>query len=60
MDYLKLSHMNSWLNDKFAKWLQGKYGGIKDVTVKRGKVHDFLGMKLDFGREIGACHVPQD
>ena len=25
-----------------------QYGEVGEMTVKRGKVHDYLGMKLDF------------
>ena len=42
------SHVNTRINDEFAKWLQNKYGTYGDVKVTRGKVHDYLGMILDF------------
>ena len=33
---------------------------LKKVKVHREKCHDYLGMKLDFGRETGKVHVSQD
>lgn len=57
---LKSSHVDSRVNDEFALWLQKIYGGIKDVSAKRGKVHEFLGMKPDFGCKVCACHVTQE
>jgi len=37
-------------NDKFAEWLNTKYGKHGKVKVTRGKVHDYLGMTLDFSK----------
>ena len=37
-----------------------KYVELKPVKVKRGKVHDFLGIRLDFARTPGAVHVIQE
>jgi len=37
-------------NDKFAEWLNMKYGKHGKVKVTRGKVHDYLGMTLDFSK----------
>ena len=48
VDDLMSSHINTRINDEFAKWLQNKYGTYGDVKVTRGKVHDYLGMILDF------------
>ena len=50
VDDLKSSHRSVNVNDEFAKWLQKKYGAYKDVPIKRGKRHEFLGMILDFSR----------
>ena len=47
------------MNDEFARWAQSKYGALKPVKVQRGKVHEFLGMTLDFSVR-GECHVRQD
>ena len=37
VDDLKLSHVNKKVNDKFAEWLEKKYGEHGKVTIKRGK-----------------------
>ena len=58
MDDVLSSHLLAEVNDKFAQWVQQKYGGLKDVEVKRGKVFQFLGMTLDFSIP-GECHVSQ-
>ena len=46
------------VNDDFAVWAQNKYGKLKPVEVKRGKVFKFLGMTLNF-ETPGECHVLQ-
>jgi Reverse transcriptase (RNA-dependent DNA polymerase) len=50
VDDLKSSYEEPKVNDDFLKWLQEKYGDTKVAPVKatRGKVHDYLAMKLDF------------
>ena len=45
VDNLKVSHKDSFEITKFACWLSEIYG--EDLTVHRGKVHDYLGMDLD-------------
>ena len=59
MDDLLCSCVNSKANDDLLKWAQEEYGQLKPVTAKRGTRHEFLGMTLDFGVEIGTCHVTQ-
>ena len=46
VDDLKCSHKKSFVNTLFATWLGGIYG--EKLTVKRGKIHDYLGMDLDW------------
>ena len=46
VDDLKSSHKKSFVNTKFAMWLGTIYG--QKLTVKRGKIHDYLGMDLDW------------
>lgn len=53
------SHMKSKANDEFTVWDKEKYGTMKPVEVKRGKVFEFLGIVLDFSQE-GECHVWQE
>ena len=48
VDDLKVSHLNKKEVDHFMKWINDKYGQITQVTVTRGKIHEYLGMKLDY------------
>jgi hypothetical protein len=48
VDDLKSSHKMKLVNDRFEKWLNSKYGNHGKVTVTRGKVHNYLGMELDY------------
>ena len=56
VDDVLSSHMHPEVNDKFLKWLNKKYGSYGEVKAKRGDVHDYLGMKLDF-REKGKVKI---
>ena len=49
VDDIMSSHKNPKVNDKFGEWLERMYGTYKAVKPLRGKVHDYLGMKIDFG-----------
>ena len=50
VDDLKSSHIDSEINDKFIKYMRDKYEDeeIGILKATRGKVHDYLGMNLDF------------
>ncbi len=50
VDDIKSSHVDSKVNDKFEQWVKETYEekGIGKVKVTRGKIHDYLGMTLDF------------
>jgi hypothetical protein len=50
VDDLKSSHVDPRVNDEFLLWLEKMYGDPKLAPVKatRGKIHDYLAMKLDF------------
>ena len=48
VDDLMSSHLDPKVNDKFLRWLNEKYGQHGEVTCTRGKVHDYLGMTIDF------------
>ena len=48
VDDLLSSHINEKVNDNFLTWIKKTFGKYKPVTSKRGKVHEFLGMSLDF------------
>ena len=58
VDDVLVSHVDPKANESFAQWAQKKYGSLKPVEVHRGKVHDFLGMTLDFSK-CGECGVNQ-
>ena len=49
VDDLKASHVNKRVNDEFYEWLKSKCEDeeIGIVKARRGKIHDFLGTKLD-------------
>jgi hypothetical protein len=53
VDDCKISHKNSKVNDEFIEVLRQEYESIFEdgsgkMQVSRGKVHTYLGMKLDF------------
>jgi hypothetical protein len=53
VDDCKLSHIDAKANDKMIEWLRQEYenifeDGSGEMTVSRGKVHTYLGMKLDY------------
>ena len=48
VDDLKVSHKDSTVVDQFLQWVDDTYGSIGEVKVTRGKVHDYLGMTLDY------------
>jgi hypothetical protein len=47
VDDLMSSH-DLTVNDEFGWWLNRKYGNYGEVKVVHGKVHNYLGMSLDF------------
>ena len=53
VDDVKSSHIDSRVNEEYLKWLQLKYGSdnIGRMKATRGKVHDYLAMKLDYLEE---------
>ena len=48
MDDLKISHKNGDTVDALINKLIKQYGKEADLTTHRGKVHEYLGMKLDY------------
>ena len=48
VDDLKVSHAKAIKITKLAMYLDGIYPGLK---VNRGKIHDYLGMNLDFSED---------
>ena len=48
VDDLMSSHVNKKVNVHFLAWLEKQYGEHGKVKFMQGKLHDFLGMKMDF------------
>lgn len=48
VDDLKISHIDEAVVEDLVAALQTKYGVEEPLTVNRGKVHDYLGMRIDF------------
>jgi Reverse transcriptase (RNA-dependent DNA polymerase) len=48
VDDLKVSHHDEKLMSEFISWIKEQYGKIGAVKVTRGKVHEYLGMKLQY------------
>ena len=48
---LKSSHVNSKVNDEFAKWLESKCGEHGKVKMHHGEVHNYPGMTFDYSEK---------
>jgi len=48
VDDLKLSHVNANVVTDEIQKLQLRFGKLADLTISRGRVHEYLGMTLDF------------
>ena len=59
MDDLKILHQDSSVVDKVVASLCDKYGKLGEITVRRGKKNDYLGMTLD-SSEDGKYIVGRD
>ena len=53
VDDLKISHVDKMEVTRIIEWFKGIYGNVR---VSRGKVHDYLGMHLDF-RDKGKLKI---
>ena len=51
VDDLKISHVDTSVVDEVIENLRSEFGKVGELTVNRGKVHDYLGMELDFSDE---------
>ena len=53
VDDLKASHVDPKVIDKFIKWLKDKYEDKEIGLLKAtsGKIHNYLGMNLDYTEE---------
>ena len=57
MDDCKLIHQGSEVNDKFIKTLRDEYksvfeDGSRKMKVSQGKLHEYLGMSLDYSVKV--------
>ena len=48
---LNISHKNGDTVDALINKLSERYGKEADLTIHRGKVHTYLGMKLDYCKQ---------
>ena len=53
VDDLKVSHVDAGVVTRMSVWLQNTYERLFDdgsgaMELKRGKIHEYLGMQLDF------------
>ena len=48
VDDLKVSHTDKKEVDKFIVQMEAEFGTEAPLSISRGKVHDYLGMNLDF------------
>ena len=51
VDDLKISHKDSTVIDGIISSLKSEYGKVGEMTVRRGKKHDYLRMTLDFSKD---------
>jgi hypothetical protein len=53
VDDLKISHKETKVVDQFIEWATNKYEDAEITKLKpsRGKVHDYLGMTLDYSQK---------
>jgi hypothetical protein len=56
VDDIKLSHIDDEVNEEIIEKLNGVYGKEAPLVVTRRKVHDYLGMTLDYSVD-GQCKV---
>ena len=50
VDDLKISHLQTSVVDNFIEQMDAEFGKEAPLNVSRGKVHDYLGMTLDFSK----------
>jgi Reverse transcriptase (RNA-dependent DNA polymerase)/Zinc knuckle len=51
VDDLKISHVNKGVVTEIINKISNVFGNEAPLTINRGKVHDYLGMELDFRQE---------
>ena len=48
VDDLKISHVQTKVVDEFIEMTEEDFGKEEPLSQSRGKVHEYLGMTLDF------------
>lgn len=48
IDNFLLTHKYQKSNYELIEWFYEKYGKLSPISVNRAKLHDFIGMTLDF------------
>jgi hypothetical protein len=56
VDDFRISHVSDDLNTDIIKRINNEFGKEAPITITRGKVHDYLGMTLDYC-EIGKVKI---
>ena len=51
VDDLKISHVSEEVCEMILKRLNDEYGNEQEVVAHRGKIHDYLGMVIDFSKD---------
>ena len=51
VDDLKISHVDPMVVGSIINLLNERYGKEAPLTVTRGKIHDYLGMTIDFSKK---------
>ena len=51
MDGIKISHLILKVVDRVLSQMTTKYERVSPLSVSRGHVHDYLGMRLDYGTQ---------
>ena len=51
MEDLKISHKDSAVVNEAIASLSAEYGKVVEMTERRGKKYDYLGMNLDFSED---------
>jgi Reverse transcriptase (RNA-dependent DNA polymerase) len=51
VDDLKISHVETSVVDDMIGSIKQEFGQKLDVTVRRGKIHDYLGLRIDFSEK---------
>lgn len=56
VDDLKISHVDESVAERMLGLLEHEFGKESPLSVTRGRVHDYLGMRLDF-TEVGVARI---